>query len=82
MRPVGLCRRLRAEGRLRSWKGLIVAAGRTLEGWFDRLRFGLKRRMGWIGPIEILPYRGHGTRHRLFLKARTGGGGYPAFERR
>jgi phosphatidate phosphatase APP1 len=71
MRPVGLCRRLRAEGRLRSWKGLIVSAGRTLEGWFDRLRFGLKRRMGWIGPIEILPYRGHGTRHRLFLKGRV-----------
>ena len=53
------------------WKGRVVAAGRALEGWFDRLRFGLKRRTGWIGPIEILPYRGHGTRDLLFLKGRV-----------
>jgi phosphatidate phosphatase APP1 len=56
---------------LRSWKAQVVAAGRTLERWFDRLRFGLKRRTGRIGPIEILAYRGHGTRDRLFLKGRV-----------
>ncbi len=56
---------------MRSWKGLVVAAGRTLERWFDRLRFGLKRRTGRIGPIEILPYRGHGTLDKLFLKGRV-----------
>ena len=56
---------------MRSWKGRAVALGRTLEGWFDRLRFGLKRRTGRIGPVEILPYHGHGTRDRLFLKGRV-----------
>jgi phosphatidate phosphatase APP1 len=56
---------------LRSWKGTVVAAGRMLEGWFDRLRFGLKHRTGRIGPVEILPYRGHGTRDTLFLKGRV-----------
>jgi phosphatidate phosphatase APP1 len=56
---------------LRSWKGMVVAAGRTLEEWFDRLRFGLKRRAGRVGPMEILPYRGHGTRDNLFLKGRV-----------
>ena len=56
---------------MRSWKSLVVAAGRTLESWLDRLRFGLKRRMGRIGPIEILPYLGHGTRDKLFLKGRV-----------
>jgi phosphatidate phosphatase APP1 len=56
---------------LRSWKGLVVAAGRTLERWFDRMRFVFKRRTRWIGPIEILPYRGHGTRDRIFLKGRV-----------
>src|SRR5215210_9213413 len=50
---------------------MVVAAGRALEEWFDRLRFGLKRRMGRIGPVEILPYRGHGTRDKLFLKGRV-----------
>ncbi len=53
------------------WKGRAVAAGGVLEGWFDRLRFGLKRRTGRLGPIEILPYRGHGTRDALFLKGRV-----------
>jgi phosphatidate phosphatase APP1 len=56
---------------LRNWKRVVVAAGRTLERWFDRLRFGLKRRTGRIGPVEILPYRGHGTRDTLFLKGRV-----------
>jgi len=50
---------------------MVVAAGRALEEWFDRLRFGLKRRTGRIGPVEILPYRGHGTRDTLFLKGRV-----------
>jgi phosphatidate phosphatase APP1 len=42
-----------------------------LERCIDRLRFGLKRRAGRIGPIEILPYRGYGTRDKLFLKGRV-----------
>ena len=56
---------------MRGWKDELVAVGRALEGRFDRLRFGLKRRTGRIGPIEILPYRGHGTRDALFLKGRV-----------
>ncbi len=50
---------------------MVVAAGRALEEGFDRLRFGLKRRAGRIGPVEILPYRGYGTRDALFLKGRV-----------
>ena len=53
------------------WKDRVVALGGALEGWFDRLRFELKRRMGLLSPIEILPYRGHGTRDTLFLKGRV-----------
>jgi phosphatidate phosphatase APP1 len=56
---------------LRSWKDQVVVVGRALERRFDRLRFGFKRRTGRIGPIEILAYRGHGTRDRLFLKGRV-----------
>jgi phosphatidate phosphatase APP1 len=53
------------------WKGRVVAVGGALEGWFDWLRFELKRRAGLLSPIEILPYRGHGTRDMLFLKGRV-----------
>ena len=56
---------------MRSWKDQVVVVGRALERRFDRLRFGFKRRTGRIGPIEILAYRGHGTRDRLFLKGRV-----------
>jgi phosphatidate phosphatase APP1 len=56
---------------LRGWKRRVVKAGGAVEGWFDRLRFGFKRRTGWLSPIEILPYRGHGTQDVLFLKGRV-----------
>jgi phosphatidate phosphatase APP1 len=56
---------------LRGWKRSIVAVGGAVEERFDRLRFGLKRRTGRLGPIEVLPYRGHGTRDTLFLKGRV-----------
>jgi phosphatidate phosphatase APP1 len=50
---------------------MVVVAGRALEEWFDQLRFGIKRRTGRVGPVEILPYRGYGTRDTLFLKGRV-----------
>lgn len=56
---------------LRGWKRSVVAVGRAVEERFDRLRFGLKRRTGRLGPIEVLPYRGHGTQYELFLKGRA-----------
>ena len=49
----------------------MAAALRVIEKRFDELRFGLKRRFGLLDPFEILPYRGHGTPHRLFLKGRV-----------
>lgn len=53
------------------WRRSVVAAGRAAEERFDRLRFGLKRRTGRLGPIEIFPYRGHGTPEALFIKGRV-----------
>lgn len=53
------------------WKRRVVKAGSTVEGWFDRLRFGVKRRTGRLSPIEIVTYRGHGTPDTLFLKGRV-----------
>ena len=53
------------------WRRRAITAGRAVEERFDRLRFGIMRRTGRMAPIEILPYRGHGTRDELFLKGRV-----------
>ncbi len=53
------------------WRRSVVTAGRAVEARFDLLKFRLKRRMGRLGPIEVLPYRGHGTPQVLFMKGRV-----------
>ncbi len=49
----------------------LLGAASVVEERFDVLKFGLKRRFGLLDPFEILPYRGHGTSRRLFLKGRV-----------
>jgi len=56
---------------LRGWKSIIVAVEWEIERGFDWLRLRLKQRRGRRSPVEILSYRGHGTRDRLFLKGRV-----------
>lgn len=53
------------------WKRNIISVGRLLEARFDRLRLDFKLRFGLLSPLEILPYRGHGTARELFLKGRV-----------
>jgi phosphatidate phosphatase APP1 len=53
------------------WRRSVVTAGRAAEERFDWLKFQLKRRTGRLGPIEVLPYRGHGTPEALFMKGRV-----------
>ena len=54
-----------------AWKWSAITAARDLEDWFDAWRFELKRRYGLLGRLEVLPYRGHGTDRRLFLRGRV-----------
>ena len=42
-----------------------------MEAVWDRLRAEVKQRLEWMGPVEVLPYRGHGTPQTLFLKGRV-----------
>lgn len=56
---------------LRDISRTLVTAANAVEQRFDRLRFEAKRRLGLLDPFEILPYRGHGTAWRLFLKGRV-----------
>jgi phosphatidate phosphatase APP1 len=49
-----------------------MAAGlHVIEKRLDEFRFALKRRFGLLDPFEIMPYRGHGTPHELYLKGRV-----------
>jgi phosphatidate phosphatase APP1 len=54
-----------------SWLDTFTEAASKLERRFDALRFRIKVRNGWLDPIQIQPYRGHGTADRLFLKGRV-----------
>ncbi|MDQ4105695.1 MAG: DUF2183 domain-containing protein [Actinomycetota bacterium] len=51
-------------------KGLL-----TLMEWAEcrlgRLRLSMKIRYGWLGPVNILPYLGHGTPRRFHLLGRV-----------
>src|SRR5215208_6908039 len=53
------------------WRRSVVTAGRAVEARFDLLKFRLKQRTGRLGPIEVLPYRGHGTSRAVFMKGRV-----------
>jgi len=50
---------------------MLLAAAKSLEQHFYRLRFEAKRRLGLLDPFEILPYRGHGTSRELLLRGRV-----------
>lgn len=53
------------------WKRSVATAANAIEKRFDRLKFDLKLRTRRLDPVEILPYRGYGTRRALFLKGRV-----------
>ena len=41
------------------------------EDKFDSLAFKLKRRLGMLQPLQLLPYRSYGTETRLYVKGRV-----------
>jgi len=53
------------------WGHLLTKAASRIEERFDQLKFGLKLRTGWLDPVKIQPYRGHGTSKLLYLKGRV-----------
>ena len=53
------------------WNDLFGKYATSLEENFDRLTDQLKFRLGYIDPIQILPYRTYGTLNRLYLKGRV-----------
>jgi phosphatidate phosphatase APP1 len=54
-----------------AWRWRVSTAARDIEDWLDAARFEFKRRYGLLDRFEVLPYRGHGTESRLFLRGRV-----------
>lgn len=54
-----------------AWRWRAITAARDLEDWLDAARFEVKRRYGLLERFEVLPYRGHGTDRRFFLRGRV-----------
>ena len=53
------------------WRPRMALGAHAIEKRFDEFRFRLKQQFGLLDPFEIMPYRGHGTPHKLFLKGRV-----------
>lgn len=51
--------------------GLAHTIGHRLEKRWDRTRFALKRRLGWLDPVTIQPFRGYGDGRRVQARARV-----------
>lgn len=53
------------------WRKNLLKLIEWVDHRFDRLKLYLKLRRGWMGPVEVVSYGGHGTRRRLRLKGRV-----------
>lgn len=50
---------------------LIVLGAHRLETQLDAARFRLKRRMGWLGPVQIMPFLGYGNASMVTFSGRV-----------
>lgn len=53
------------------WLDSVTRLASSVEARLDAARFRLKLRNQWLRPLEIQPYRGHGTAQVLYLKGRV-----------
>lgn len=54
-----------------SWLDAFTKTAARIEGRFDEWKFRLKVRNGWLDPVQIQPFRGHGTPRTFYLKGRV-----------
>jgi phosphatidate phosphatase APP1 len=53
------------------WQRRLAAMVHQAELYFDRFKYGLRRRLPNRGPVIILPYRGYGSASQLYLRGRV-----------
>lgn len=54
-----------------SWTDTARKLGHSIETRFDNLRYGLKQRLGYDQPLQVVPYTSYGNEHTLLLKGRV-----------
>ncbi|MFP4345340.1 MAG: App1 family protein [Anaerolineales bacterium] len=54
-----------------NWQDLLHQFVHDIETRFDKVKYGLRDRLGGPGPIKILPYNGYGTQDVLYIKGRV-----------
>ncbi len=53
------------------WRQVVLHFATNAEEQFDTLKTWLWQRMGWLRPLQIVPYMGYATRDELHLKGRV-----------
>jgi phosphatidate phosphatase APP1 len=56
---------------MNSWNKKINKISYLFETHFDKLRYQLKRKMGYDQPLQIVPYTSYGNRTTLYLRGRV-----------
>lgn len=54
-----------------SWADTARQLGHSVETRFDDLRYGLKKRLKYDQPLQVVPYNGYGNENSLLLKGRV-----------
>ncbi len=57
--------------RRQRWLAGVLRALARVELWFDRVSWGLRKRFGRLGPLQIVAYRSYGTRSELTVRGRV-----------
>jgi phosphatidate phosphatase APP1 len=53
------------------WKHLFRRYSSLLADRYDNLSSGIRHRLGFNGPVHIVPYRSYGTADRIYIKGRV-----------
>jgi phosphatidate phosphatase APP1 len=54
-----------------NWKQIFTKVASNADDRFDKLKYRLRQRLGGVGPVMILPYRGFGNASEVYLKGRV-----------
>lgn len=52
---------------MKKWKRPFIQLTQKVKSPFRKIKLGLKQQLGWLGIPQILPYRGFGNEHILYL---------------
>ncbi len=53
------------------WKHTLNKLGYRGEEYFGAMKLRLKNRLGWLKPLQIVPFRGYGNDHSSFIQGRV-----------